>query len=130
MPRACWRPPPPARAPPTRAPASAAHTSSLAGTVSPGQDLRGEHARDAARAITQAPAAPRQDLRGEMARDAARPVPVTTTGPSQPAPAPKSLPALADDGNGPQTWLILAGIACAAIAAAGTAGAVRHRRLA
>ena len=108
----------------------AAPTSSLAGTVSPGQDLRGEHARDAARVITHAPPAPGQDLRGEMARDAARPVPVTTTGPSQPAPAPKSLPALADDGNGPQTWLILAGIACAAIAAAGTAGAVRHRRLA
>ena len=106
---------------------AAAQTSSLAGTVSPKQDLRGEMARDAARAITHAaPVTPKQDLRGEMARDAARPVPVITSAP--PEPAPKTL--IATDDDGPQTWLILLGLTGAAIAAGGTAGAVRHRRLA
>jgi hypothetical protein len=108
---------------------SATQTSSLAGTVSPGQDLRGEMARDAARTDSQAApvTAPKQDLRGEMARDAARPAPVvTTSGPVEPA--PKTVPAGDDDG--PQTWLILLGLTGAAIAAAGAAGAVRHRRLA
>ena len=80
------------------------------------------------RAITHTPPVTQhQDLRGEMARDAARPVPVvTTSGPLQPAPQP--LPAT--DGDGPQTWLMLLGLTGAAIAAGGTAGAVRHRRVA
>jgi hypothetical protein len=83
---------------------AAAQTSSLAGTVTPKQDLRGEHARDAARLT---------------------PVPMTL-----PADPEKALPAPATDDDGPQTWLILLGLTGAAIAAGGTAGAVRHRRLA
>jgi len=126
-------------------------TSSLAGTASPRQDLRGEHARDAARDITHAPPAtpsqdlrgehardaaraipiplaPLQDLRGEMARDAARltPMPVTQAAdtPAQPA---RALPATDDDGRA-RTWLIvLVGLAAAAIAAGGTAGVRSHR---
>ena len=90
------------------------------------QDLRGEHARDAARAIP-IPLAPLQDLRGELARDAARPapVPVTPAAGTQAQPA-KSLPAT-DDGRN-RTWLIvLVGLAGAAIAAGGTAGVRSHR---
>jgi hypothetical protein len=105
-------------------------TSSLAGTVSPGQDLRGEHARDAARAITHAaPVTPSQDLRGEHARDAARltPMPVTLS-PATPAQPAKALPATKDDGGRATTWLIvLVGLAGAAIAAGGTAGVRSHR---
>jgi hypothetical protein len=132
---------------------AAVQTSSLAGTVSPSQDLRGEHARDAARAITHAPPAgpsqdlrgehardaaraipiplaPLQDLRGELARDAARltPMPVTLPPVSQAQPA-KALPAATDDDGGrATTWLIvLVGLAGAAIAAGGTAGVRSHR---
>src|SRR5215210_4719727 len=85
-------------------------TSSLAGTASPRQDLRGEHARDAARDITHAPpAGPSQDLRGEHARDAARltPMPVTLPPAVQAQPA-KALPATtSDDGGRARTWLIV-----------------------
>jgi len=105
-------------------------TSSLAGTVSPGQDLRGEHARDAARGITGAPpATPKQDLRGEHARDAARLTPAPITRAAAPAAQPaKALPATDDDGGRAQTWLIvLVGLAGAAIAAGGTAGVRSHR---
>ena len=84
---------------------AAVRTSSLAGTVSPSQDLR-----------------------GEMARDAARPAPIPVTpaavAPAQPA---KALPASTDDGRA-HTWLIvLVGLAGAAIAAGGTAGVRSHR---
>ena len=108
-------------------------TSSLAGTVSPGhpgQDLRGEHARDAARGSTVAsPATPKQDLRGEHARDAARLTPAPITRAAAPAAQPaKALPAADDDGGRAQTWLIvLVGLAGAAIAAGGTAGVRSHR---
>jgi hypothetical protein len=110
---------------------AAVRTSSLAGTVSPSQDLRGEHARDAARAITHAPpAGPSQDLRGEHARDAARltPMPVTLPPDAQAQPA-KALPATTnDDGGRATTWLIvLVGLAGAAITAGGTAGVRSHR---
>jgi hypothetical protein len=109
---------------------AAVRTSSLAGTVSPSQDLRGEHARDAARAITHAPpAGPSQDLRGEHARDAARltPMPVTLPPDAQAQPA-KALPATTDDDGRARTWLIvLVGLAGAAIAAGGTAGVRSHR---
>jgi hypothetical protein len=100
-----------------------AATSSLAGTTSR-QDLRGEHARDAARAITHAP--PKQDLRGEHARDAARtPATPVAAVPEAPKPAP-----LADTGGSrPDTWLIVAiGLAGAIVLALGTTGAVRARR--
>jgi hypothetical protein len=109
-------------------PRAAAQTSSLAGTVTPKQDLRGEHARDAANASSLAgTVTPKQDLRGEHARDAARLTPMPMTLPADPE---KALPAPATDDDGPQTWLILLGLTGAAIAAGGTAGAVRHRRLA
>jgi hypothetical protein len=101
---------------------AAARTSSLAGTVSPGQDLRGEHARDAARAVTITPATPRQDLRGEHARDAARTTPMPATPPADtPAQPVKALPVADSDGGLPATWLlVLAGLAGAALAAGGT----------
>jgi hypothetical protein len=105
-------------------------TSSLAGTVSPGQDLRGEHARDAARAITHAaPATPSQDLRGEHARDAARLTPMPITRPADTAAQPaKALPATGTDDGRSRTWLIvLVGLAGAAIAAGGSAGVRSHR---
>ena len=100
-----------------------AATSSLAGTTTK-QDLRGEHARDAARAITHA--APKQDLRGEHARDAAR----TPATPVAAAPeAPTSAPVADTDGSRPDTWLIVAiGLAGAIVIALGTTGAVRARR--
>ena len=110
---------------------TASPTSSLAGTVSPGQDLRGEHARDAALAVTQA--APKQDLRGEHARDAARPAPIRATPvATDPAPARSAPDAGTDtDTGGIDTWLVvLLAATGAAIAAAGTAGAVRLRRTA
>jgi hypothetical protein len=105
-------------------------TSSLAGTVTAKQDLRGEHARDAARTITHAPpAAPKQDLRGEHARDASRP-PVTAAAPPA-ASAPKSLPAADDNGSRPDTWLLVAiGLAGAIVIAAGSSGLARARRTA
>ena len=81
-------------------------TSSLAGTTSPKQDLRGEHARDAARLT---------------------PMPVTLA-PDTPAQPAKALPATKDDGGRATTWLIvLVGLAGAAIAAGGTAGVRSHR---
>jgi hypothetical protein len=81
-------------------------TSSLAGTVSPGQDLRGEHARDAARLT---------------------PAPITRAAAPAAQPA-KALPATDDDGGRAQTWLIvLVGLAGAAIAAGGTASVRSHR---
>jgi hypothetical protein len=107
-----------------------APTSSLAGTVTAKQDLRGEHARDAARTITHAaPAGPKQDLRGEHARDASRP-PVAPAAPPV-ASAPKALPAADDNGSRPDTWLLVViGLAGAVIVAAGTSGLVRARRTA
>ena len=107
-----------------------APTSSLAGTVTAKQDLRGERARDAALAVTHAaPAGPEQDLRGEHARDASRP-PVTPAAPPV-ASAPKALPAAGDNGSRPDTWLLVViGLAGAVIVAAGTSGLVRARRTA
>ena len=101
---------------------SAARTSGIAGTVSPEQDLRGEHARDASWP------APGQDLRGEFARDSSWPTPeqiaAAADTPAQPA---KAVPATSDDGRA-RTWLIvLVGLAGAAIAAGGTAGVRSHR---
>ncbi len=136
------------------APRQAAPTSSLAGTVTPGQDMRGEHARDAAATVTLAspaaptqdlrgehardaaatvtlasPAAPTQDLRGEHARDASRP-PVTPAAPPATG-APKALPAVDGNSSRPDTWLLVAlGLAGAVIVAAGTSGLVRARRIA
>lgn len=98
-------------------------TSSLAGTVEK-QDLRGEHARDAARAA-ELP----QDLRGEHARDAARGV--TIGSPSRVQPAPVSTPAKAAPSPQPASdddiWLVL-GIALGASGVvAGSAVAVTRR---
>jgi hypothetical protein len=127
-------------------------TSSLAGTVTPHQDLRGEQAQEAARraattadvyvppasstAVTPpatyaSPTAvtPHQDLRGEHARDAGRRVehPVPTR-PTRKAPwkvvsAPKS--GGEDDG----IWLILGvGLGAAGLAAGSTVAVTRRAR--
>jgi len=105
----------------------AALTQRHADTDSPSQDLRGEHARDAARGTTHAQ--PKQDLRGEHARDASR-SPVTPAAPPADA-APKALPAADDNGSRPDTWLLVAiGLAGVVIVAAGTSGLVRVRRTA
>ena len=105
---------------------SEAPTSSLAGTATPKQDLRGEHARDAAQAAADAP---KQDLRGEHARDASRP-PVTPAAPPA-ASAPKTLAAADENGSRPDTWLLVAiGLAGAVVVAAGTSGIARARRTA
>ena len=75
------------------------------------------------------PAAPKQDLRGEHARDAARP-PVTQAAPPATS-GPKALPATDDNGSRPDTWLLVAiGLAGAVIVAAGTSGLARVRRTA
>ena len=109
----------------------ASPTSSLAGTTEK-QDLRGEHAQDAARL-----AAVKQDLRGEHARDAAR----LSGGPNRgvppvywsygyeapkPSPNPVSAPAQKPT-NDDDLWLIL-GIALGATGiVAGSAFAVSRR---
>ena len=89
-------------------------TSSLAGTVSPRQDWRGEFAKDAARAA-------------EIENTTGRPAPVFRT-----APAPvehKTAPA-APTGNAGDTWLVLGiALAGAGIVAGGAAGAARTHRL-
>ena len=111
-------------------------TSSLAGTISPRQDLRGEHARDAARAAEMI--VPRQDLRGEHARDAARPAETQITGRAadlaDPTPSPWSRPRTPRRRPRPEAgddvWLVLGiGLAATGIVAAGAAGAGRRYRL-
>ncbi len=111
-------------------------TSSLAGTITPRQDLRGEHARDAARAAEMT--LPRQDLRGEHARDAARAaetqiMPGQPTWPTHPEPvvkAAKPAPAPATASGDDDIWLVLGiGLAATGIVAAGAAGAGRRYRV-
>jgi hypothetical protein len=89
-------------------------TSSLAGTTSTKkQDLRGEHARDAARQSLQ----PGQ--------------PVFPTY-HDPLPRPKPVTSASTDGGGDDTgiWVLIAGgLAGAGIAGAGAVGAARHSRL-
>ena len=85
-------------------------TSSLAGTTSPGQDLRGEHARDAARAA-------------EMQVQPGQP-----TWPTDPVPVVKPAPAApaAESGNDDDVWLVL-GIGLAATGIVAGAGGVARR---
>jgi hypothetical protein len=89
-------------------------TSSLAGTSSPGQDLRGEHARDAARAA-------------EMEVQPGQP-----TWPTNPEPVvkpAKAVPAL-ETGTDHDVWLVVGvGLAATGIVGAGAAGAARRNRL-
>lgn len=109
-------------------------TSSLAGTVSPSQDLRGERAKDTTAIV----AAPHQDLRGERARDAVAAGDATFARDPWPTPGARSIhpyepaatTASRPTGDGDDdVWLIL-GLAAAATAA-GAAGLVRrHRRVA
>ena len=109
-------------------------TSSLAGTSSPRQDLRGEHARDAARAP--GTSSPRQDLRGEHARDAAtaageRLAPGQPTRPlqSEPGAMPTKVVPSPETGSDDGVWLVLGiGLAATGIAG-GAAGVARHHRL-
>ena len=126
---------------------ASAKTSSLAGTPAPGQDLRGERARDAARTLTEAaPAVAKQDLRGEHARDAARTGTVAAPAAAKQdlrgerarnAARPGATPVIADPpalarnrkalpplDSGPATWFIV----LAALAGA-TAGVVRIRNV-
>ena len=130
----------------------ASPTSSLAGTTEK-QDLRGEHAQDAARQAAQVQIAhgeqvrkafflrrqAQQDLRGEHAQDAARfngqtakpPVywSYTYEAPKPPA-QPVSAPAHKPTGNDVDVWLILAIALGAAGLLAGTALLVtRHGRV-
>jgi hypothetical protein len=106
-------------------------TSSLAGTVSK-QDLRGEHAQEAARLAEQP-----QDLRGEHARDAARFNGVPTRGTPavywaydyeapKPAPQPASAPAPKPNDD-TDVWLVL-GIALGTSAIVGASAVAFTRR--
>ena len=84
-------------------------TSSLAGTVSPQQDLRGEHARDAARAA-EPQVEPRQPTRPIHPVSAAKPV--------------------IETGNDDDIWLVLGiGLAATGVVAGSAAGAARHYRV-
>jgi hypothetical protein len=119
-------------------------TSSLPGTTSPRQDLRGEHARDAAGA---AGTAVRQDLRGEHARDAAGPAerqdlrgehardvaratepPLPGGRPARPLPA-DPVPGSSSGGDD-DIWVVLGiGLAATGLVAGGAAGAARRHRV-
>jgi len=109
-------------------------TSSLAGTTSPRQDLRGEQAKDAARAA--GTTSPRQDLRGEHAKDTARATgeqfaagQPTRPVQSEPVAMPtKAVPA-PETGSDDGVWLVLGiGLAATGIAG-GAAGVARHYRI-
>jgi hypothetical protein len=90
-------------------------TSSLAGTITPRQDLRGEHARDAARAAE-------TQIMPEQPTWPTHPAPVVKA--AKPAPAPAT--ASGDD----DIWLVLGiGLAATGIVAAGAAGAGRRYRV-
>jgi hypothetical protein len=98
-------------------------TSSLAGTTT-GQDLRGEHARDAARLAEQP-----QDLRGEHAQDAARfnGRPMRTQSGRVPAPV-KVVPAAKTGGGDDDLWLVLGiGLGTAGIVAGSAVAMTRSR---
>jgi hypothetical protein len=107
----------PALAKPTDSVRYEAQTSILAGTASPKQDLRGEYARDAARAAE-------TDTPFQVGQP---------TWPIHPAPAvapakPKSIPAANTDG-GDDLWLVLGiGLAASGIVAGSAAGVVRRTR--
>jgi hypothetical protein len=87
-------------------------TSSLAGTSSPGQDLRGEHARDAARA------AETQIQPGQP------------TWPLDPEPIvkPATVAPPAETGSDDDVWLLIGlGLAATGIGAGAATGVARHR---
>lgn len=89
-------------------------TSSLAGTSSPRQDLRGEHAKDAARGADEqlAPGQPTWPLQPE------------------PVAVPAKAVAAPETGSDDDVWLVLGiGLAGAGILAGGAAGVTRHYRL-
>jgi len=125
----------------------ASPTSSLAGTTEK-QDLRGEHAQDAARLAAQAQVdrgqqtrkayflrrQPTQDLRGEYARDAARGIQTTdapiwsyTYQAPKPSPKPVAVSAPRSTGDSDDIWLVL-GIALGASAIVGGTALVFTRR--
>jgi LPXTG-motif cell wall-anchored protein len=130
----------------------ASPTSSLAGTsesnLDAKQDLRGEHAQDAARLAAQAQVdrgqqtrkayflrrQPTQDLRGEYARDAARGIQTTdapiwsyTYQAPKPSPKPVAVSAPRSTGDSDDIWLVL-GIALGASAIVGGTALVFTRR--
>jgi hypothetical protein len=105
--------------------------------MTPSQDLRGERARDAARAELMTP---KQDLRGEHAQDAARSAeqetfqPGQPTWPAYPTPAPKPevksvSGTSSSDGGLDDTWLIVGiGLATAGVVGGAAAGVTRRVR--
>ena len=119
-------------------------TSSLAGTTEK-QDLRGEHAQEAARLAAEAQTArgqetrkafflrrqAQQDLRGEHARDAARfngtPQVFWSYDYEAPKPSPVSAPAPKPTGGDTELWLILAIALGATGIVAGSVMAVSRR---
>jgi hypothetical protein len=102
------------------------HRSSRAGTVTPRQDLRGEHAMDAARGVVGPYMPKRQDLRGERALDA----PPLRMGRPARVPVPSTRTAGDDgDGNG-NGWQILGfGLAGMSAAVGSAVGVAHHHRV-
>jgi hypothetical protein len=87
-------------------------TSSLAGTTSPGQDLRGEHARDAARA----------------AETPVQPAPPTWPQDPRPVITPAKVAPPAETGSDDDVWLLIGiGLAATGIGAGAAAGVARYR---
>jgi hypothetical protein len=109
----------PALAKPTDSIRYEGRTSSLAGTTTPKQDLRGEYARDAARAAeTNTPFQVGQPT-----------WPVEPAPAAKPVKAVKSAPPLKDDGGDNDVWLVLGiGLAATGIVAGSAAGVARRTR--
>jgi hypothetical protein len=105
-------------------------TSSLAGTTTPKQDLRGEYARDAARAAEQSglqvpPVEPKADAPFQVGQPT---WPVDPAPAAKPVSAVKSAPALKTDGDN-DVWLVLGiGLAATGIVAGSAAGIARRTR--
>jgi hypothetical protein len=95
-------------------------TSSLAGTVSPHQDLRGERAKD----IAASPA--RRAVERSEARFSSDPWPTPSARSIHPYAPAASSPATAPD-DGIEAWLAVT-LGLAALGAAGGAAGIAHRR--
>lgn len=103
-------------------------TSSLAGTVSPSQDLRGERAKDPV--ATTASAAEVRALRDVQRSERSFALdPWPTPGARAIHPYAPAATTSASSGDGPEAWLIVA-LAIAAVGAAAGAAGIAHRRAA
>ncbi len=107
----------------------AVRTSSLAGTVTPSQDLRGERAKDpVATASSAAEVRALRDVQRSESSFALDPWPTPGARAIHPyAPAAATSASSGDDG--PEAWLIVA-LAIAAVGAAAGAAGIAHRRAA